>query len=149
MSDTTGRWRSVGAGGSSRTPGAERMSAPTSRNRFAAARDTVSAGVGVVLGLVPHVMHHIGILAGAALVTGVGGNLLFFTVGLLFSIPLLCRLYRRVGRWWAPGIAVAVFTALFALSALVIGPALSGDSGADSKPPSQAPTSTRDSHHGM
>ena len=149
MSDTTAQLSSVGADGPSRTPGAEPMSAPTSRNRLTAVRDTVGAAVGVVLGLVPHVMHHIGLLAGAALVTGVGGNLLFFAIGLLFSIPLLRRLHRRFASWWAPGLAVAVFTALFALSALVIGPAISGASGADSKPPSQAPNSTHDSHHGM
>lgn len=118
------------------------------RGRFAAARDTAGAVFGAVLGLVPHVMHHIGLLAGAALITGVGGNLLFFAVGLVFSIPLLRRLYRRFQSWWAPAIAVGIFAALFSLSALVIGPAISGGGGADEQPPSQTPSMNHDAHHG-
>ncbi len=51
---------------------------------------------------------------------------MFFVIGLVFSFPMLRRLYRRFRTWWAPAIAVAVFTALFSLSAFVIGPAVSG-----------------------
>lgn len=89
---------------------------------------SVRAATGALLGLVPHVMHHIGILAGAALLTGVFGNSLLYAVGLLLSIPLLNRLRKRFGTWKAPVIGVAVFTAMFLLSALVIGPAISRSS---------------------
>ena len=80
------------------------------------------------MGLLPHVLHHAGLIFGAALVTGTGGNLLFGVVGLLFSLPMLRRLYLRFDTWKAPAIALVVFVALFSLSAFVIGPAISGDS---------------------
>ena len=95
-------------------------------------------------------LHHIGLIAGAALVTGTGGNLLFFAVGLLFSIPLLRRLRRKFHSWRAPAIALVVFTALFSLSAFVIGPAIAGDSGPDQEPsnPTQTPPEDHVGHHG-
>ena len=55
------------------------------------------ATVGALMGLAPHVMHHIGFLAGAAFLTGFLGNSLLYVVGLLLSIPLLRRLRRRFG----------------------------------------------------
>lgn len=82
--------------------------------------------VGAILGLAPHVIHHIGLIAGAALVTGAAGNGLFFGIGLVFSIPLLRRLYRRFRTWRAPATAMVVFAAVFSLSAFVVGPAVSG-----------------------
>ena len=91
------------------------------------------------MGLVPHVLHHVSMFAGAALVTGVGGNLLFGAVGLLFAVPLLRRLYRRFRTWKAPVIAVALFAAMFALSAFVIGPAISDAPPADTQPPGHTP----------
>jgi len=125
---------------------------PTARGRWAAARDTAGAVIGAVLGLVPHVLHHVGLVAGAALVTGAAGNALFFLVGLAFSVPLLLRLYRRFSSWWAPAIAVAVFAGLFTLSAAVIGPAITGESGSDDVPPpadtpSQRPSPGHETHH--
>ena len=78
------------------------------------------ATVGALMGLAPHVMHHIGFLAGAAFLTGFLGNSLLYVVGLLLSIPLLRRLRRRFGTRKAPAIGVAVFTALFALSAFEV-----------------------------
>ena len=39
--------------------------------------NTVTGAVGVITGLAPHVLHHIGLLAGTALVAGGGGTLLF------------------------------------------------------------------------
>lgn len=111
---------------------------------------TIRAGVGAGLGILPHVMHHVGLLAGAALLTGVLGNGILYIVGLLLSIPLLRRLRSRLQTSWAPAIGVAVFTALFSLSAFVVGPALSG--GAEQAPPttpSPAVTTTdgHDAHH--
>lgn len=119
------------------------------RSRLAAIRDTLGAVAGAILGLVPHVLHHIGLIAGAAFITGAGGNALFFIIGLVFSLPMLRRLYRRFRTWWAPAIAVAVFTVLFSLSAFVIGPAVSGAGDSNKGPslPTQAPPPGHEGHH--
>ena len=119
----------------------------TPRGKLAAIRDTVGAVVGAVMGLVPHVMHHIGLVAGAAVVTGALGNGLFFLVGLVFSIPLLRRLYRRFNSWRAPAIAVAVFTALFSISAFVVGPAISQSDQQSQNTPAPAETEDHEGHH--
>ncbi len=95
------------------------------RGPLAALWNAVTAAVGAVMGLLPHLLHHVSFFAGAALVTGVGGNLLFGALGLFLSLPLLRRLYRRFGTWKAPTAAVAVFAVMFSLSAFVIGPAIS------------------------
>ena len=133
-----------------RAAGSETAAAPEPRGRLRAFWDSLSAGVGVALGIAPHVLHHIGLIAGAALVTGASGNLLFFALGLLFSIPLLRRLHRRFSTWGAPAIAVVVFAALFSLSAFVIGPALAGTPATDGDPtsPTQTPTENHSRHHG-
>lgn len=122
---------------------------PEPRTRLRAIGDSLSAGVGVALGIAPHVLHHIGLIAGAALVTGTGGNLLFFALGLLFSIPLVRRLHRTFHTWKAPAIALVVFTALFSLSAFVIGPAIAGTSAPEPEPttPTQTPTEDEESPH--
>ena len=106
-------------------------------------RDTLSSTVGAVLGLAPHVLHHVGFIAGSALITGAGGSALFYALGLLLSVPMLRRLYRRFHTWRAPVIAVVAFTAVFALSNLVIGPALTGDP----KPAPTQPADPHSSHH--
>ena len=84
------------------------------------------AGIAVVVGLLPHVLHHIGFLAGTAVVAGAGGTALFAVLGLAASVPLLLKLYRRFGSWLAPAVALVVFAVVFALSAFVIGPAING-----------------------
>jgi len=84
----------------------------------------IRAGFGAMLGLAPHVMHHIGLIAGAALLTGALGNSLLYAAGILLSIPLLNRLRRRYNTWKAPILGVAAFTLLFGLSTFVIGPIL-------------------------
>jgi hypothetical protein len=96
--------------------------------------------VGLIMGLLPHVLHHIGLLAGTALVAGSGGTALFGALGLLASIPMLVRLYRRFGSWVAPALGLLVFAVMFSLSAFVIGPAVSG-TGAEVNP---APVPTVD-----
>lgn len=58
---------------------------------------------GVVLGVLPHVLHHVGPLAGAALLTGAGGTALFAVIGFMLTIPLLLRF----GSWIAPAVASA------------------------------------------
>lgn len=87
----------------------------------------VTGTVGVVSGLAPHVLHHVGPVAGAALIAGVGGTVLFGALGLLLSVPFLLRLHRRSGSWRRPIAALLVFAAMFTLSATVIGPAIRGD----------------------
>lgn len=82
---------------------------------------------GGFIGLVPHVLHHVGPLAGAALLAGATGRVLFAAIGFVAAIPFLRRLYRRFRTWRAPAVALAVFAAMFALSSFVIGPAISGD----------------------
>lgn len=82
----------------------------------------------VVTGLAPHVLHHVGPLAGAALLAGFGGQALFFVLGLVLSLPFLRRLYRRFGTLVAPGLAVLVFAAMFVFSSLVIAPLITGNS---------------------
>ena len=110
---------------------------------------SVRAATGALLGLVPHVMHHIGILAGAALLTGVWGNALLYAVGLILSIPLLIRIRKRFGTWKAPAMGIAVFTAMFLLSALVVGPAISRSSTQPTPQRSAGPSSSdHASHHG-
>ncbi|MEO5851348.1 MAG: hypothetical protein ABIQ15_02440 [Nocardioides sp.] len=100
---------------------------------------SVSAAFGALLGLLPHLLHHTGLIFGAALVTGTGGNLLFGALGLFFSLPLLRRLYIRFRTWKAPAIALVIFVAMFSLSAFVIGPAISGGSSGETPPPGQTP----------
>ena len=99
--------------------------------------------VGVVVGLAPHVLHHVGVLAGTALVAGSGGTALFGALGLVLSVPMLLRLRRRFGNWTAPAIGLTVFTAMFALSAWVIGPAISGSGSGGPSPP----TVEHNNHH--
>jgi len=114
---------------------------------LATAWRTVSAAFGALLGLLPHVLHHTGLIFGAALVTGTGGNVLFGALGLLFSLPLLRRLYLRFRTWKAPAIALAIFVAMFSLSAFVIGPAISGDSSPERPSPVQTPDHTQHDEH--
>lgn len=114
------------------------------RGRLATLWSGITAAVGAVMGLLPHLLHHVSFFAGAALVTGVGGNLVFGALGLLLSVPLLRRLYRRFRTWKAPAVAVAVFAVMFSLSAFVIGPAISGTD----PDPAPGPPEQIDPEHG-
>jgi hypothetical protein len=105
----------------------------------------VTAPVGLVSGIAPHVLHHVGPIAGAALITGTGGSVLFGVLGFAVSVPFLLRLRRRFGSWRAPAIALAVFAAAFTLSTLVVGPAIRGDGGSSSSP-IERPADTLDEH---
>jgi hypothetical protein len=84
------------------------------------------AAWGVVTGVAPHVLHHVGPLAGAALLAGAAGKAVFFVLGLVLSIPMLRRLYRRFGTLVAPAVAVIAFAAVFTFSTLVVAPLLTG-----------------------
>ncbi len=117
----------------------------TARGRLHTPWHAVVGAVGLIVGLLPHVLHHIGLLAGTALVAGSGGTVLFGALGLLASIPMLVRLYRRFGSWIAPTLGLLIFAAMFSLSAFVIGPAISG-TGAE-MPPGPGPTPGHTSVH--
>ena len=117
----------------------------TPRTLGARLTGTAMAVWGALAGVLPHVLHHVGPLAGAAVVAGATGKIVFGLLGLILAIPFFRRLYRRFGTWAAPAIAVGVFAAAFALSSFVIGPAISG-SDAPAKPGIQQP-SNHESHH--
>lgn len=122
-------------------PGSARVAGPRSRVR--ALVDGLVALLGAVLGLAPHVLHHVGALAGTALVAGSGGTALFGALGLVASVPLLLRLRRRFGSWAAPALGLVAFGAMFAVSALVVGPAVSGEPA----PPAVEQGADHDEHH--
>ena len=108
------------------------------------------AGVGAaVLGAAPHVLHHVGPLAGAALLAGVTGRLLFGALGLLLAIPMLRRLRRRTGSWRAPGGALALMAVVFAFSSFFVGPAVTGgdEPAAPAKNPPSAPAGVSPDEH--
>jgi hypothetical protein len=104
------------------------------------------AAWGAVIGLAPHVLHHVGPLAGAALLAGTGGTLLFAALGFVAATPFLLRLYRRFRTWRAPAIALVVFAAMFSLSSFVIGPAITGGEEPAPKPGSEQPAGHAEHH---
>ena len=104
--------------------------------------------VGAITGLAPHVLHHIGLLAGTALITGAGGTFLFGVLGLAMSVPLLLRLRRRFNTWWAPVIGLATFAVMFSVSAFIIGPAINGGAGVPPGGGQPAPSVEHSGHHG-
>jgi len=87
-----------------------------------------SAGVlGTVSGIAPHLFHHIAPIAGAALLGGLTGTIIFGVVGLLLMIPSLIQLRRHLGTLRAPAAALVLFGVLFAISTVWIGPAIRGE----------------------
>ena len=76
-------------------------------------RATLAAVGAAVLGAAPHVLHHAGPLAGAALLAGVTGKLVFGALGLLLAIPMLSRLHRRHGSWAEPVGVLALMAVVF------------------------------------
>ena len=113
-------------------------------------RAVISSAVAAILGLAPHVLHHVGPLAGTALVAGTGGTLLFGAIGLVAAIPFLLRVHRKCGNWRIPAALLALFAAVFSISAFVIGPAISGDesdSASKAIPTQPAPAGAQDDGH--
>lgn len=99
-------------------------------------RSGLSVAWGAVSGVAPHVLHHVGPLAGAALLAGATGRVLFFVLGLVVATPMLIRLYRRFGSWTAPTLALALFALTYTVSTLFIGPLFTvTDSTPDPSPP--------------
>ena len=110
--------------------------------------NALTGAVGAVSGLAPHVLHHIGLLAGSALIAGAGGTALFGILGLALSVPMLLRLRRRFASWWAPAIGLAVFAVMFSISAFIIGPAINSGTGAPPGGGAPVPSVDHSSHHG-
>jgi hypothetical protein len=102
-------------------------------------RLALGAAGAAVLGAAPHVLHHAGPLAGAALVGGLAGSALFGALGFVLAVPLLWRLRRRTASWRLPAAALGVFVVVFVLSTTVIGPALTDGSDGDSAPGRERP----------
>jgi hypothetical protein len=95
-------------------PPAPENSAPRTPRQSVAA--LVSSAVAAVLGILPHVLHHVGPFAGAALVAGTGGTLLFGAIGLIAAIPFLLRVHRRCQNWRVPAALLALFAGVFSIS---------------------------------
>jgi hypothetical protein len=98
-----------------------------------------------------NLLHHAGPLAGAALLAGAAGSLLFAAVGLIGSIPLLLGVHRRCRNWRMPAALLGLFAVVFSLSAFVIGAAITnGDGNSTPKTtPATAPArGTHEAHHG-
>lgn len=117
-------------------------------------RAALAAGGAAVLGAAPHVLHHVGPLAGAALLAGATGKVLFGALGFLLAVRMLRRLRRRTGSWRVPGGALALMALVFTFSTFVIGPALTGgdDGTASSAPGTTVPAAppgddAHESHH--
>ena len=125
-----------------------RMSAPDPASVQAAATPrpltrarAALAGVGAaVLGAAPHVLHHVGPFAGAALLAGATGKVLFGALGFVLTVPMLRRLRRRTGSWRVPGGALALMAVIFAASSFVLGPALAGSGDEPAAPAKDAPS---------
>jgi hypothetical protein len=116
------------------------------RSVIARAWSAALAVWGGFVGLLPHVLHHVGPLAGAALLAGTVGTVLFAAIGFVAAIPFLLRLHRRFRTWRAPAIALAIFAAMFSLSSFVIGPAISGGDEPGPRPGNEQPAG-HDGHH--
>jgi hypothetical protein len=112
---------------------------PTRRRGLDRARAGLATVAAAVLGAAPHVLHHVGPLAGAALLAGSTGKLLFGALGFLLAIPLLRRVRQRTGSWAIPGGVFALMAVVFTFSSFVIGPALTG---ADDQEPTSKPSSS-------
>ena len=132
----------TGARASSRAP-----ARTGSRGRLRAAWQGAVGAVGAVVGLAPHVLHHVGLVAGATVLTGATGKAVFGVLGLLTSLPLLRRLHRRFGTWRAPAAALAAFAVMFSLSAFVVGPAISDALAGTADPGPAVEPSHDDEHH--
>lgn len=104
-------------------------------------RLAVGAMGAAVLGATLHVLHHVGPLAGAALLAGVMGKLVFGVVGFVAALPMLLRLRSRTGSWRVPGGVLVVMMVVFMFSSFVIGPALTSEDKEDSPSQKNPPTS--------
>jgi hypothetical protein len=122
-----------------------RLAPLPARRRIAA---VASSGLAAVLGILPHVLRHAGRLAGAALLAGTAGSLLFGALGLIAAIPFLLRIHRRCGNWRRPAALLVLFVAVFSVSTFVVGPAITGGNsgGATTSTPNPSPAAAQQDH---
>ena len=107
----------------------------------------VTAAIAALSGLAPHVLHHVGPIAGAALVGGAAGTALFAVLGFALSVPFLLRLRRRFASWRPPLVALLIFGVVFTFSTLVVGPAISGEGGSPTTPAAPTTPAGHSEHH--
>ena len=117
---------------------------PSAPHRLRAMWEARVGAIGLVMGLLPHVLHHVGFFVGTALIAGSAGTAIFGLLGLLFSLPMLMRLHKRFGTWKAPALALAIFAMMFTISTYVIGPAIRGTGTTNT---TTVPTIDHNSHH--
>lgn len=91
----------------------------TPRSRAAGALGSAWAAV---MGVLPHVLHHVGPLAGAAFIAGTTGTIVFGLLAFALMIPLLLRVRRHCGSWRLPVLLLAMFVAVWSVSTWVVGP---------------------------
>ena len=96
-------------------------------------RLTLAAIAAALIGVAPHLLHHAGPLAGAALFAGFVGTALLGALGFLLMIPVLLRLRRRQGSWGLSAAVLALFVSMFLVSAFVIGPLITGGGSDESR----------------
>ena len=118
------------------------LSGPTEVSPKRRPLGVATGALGAVAGALPHILHHVGPLVGAAMLTGALGTAAFGLLGLVLSVPMLLRLRRRYRSWWAPALALTAFAAPFLFSSLVIGPLISN-------PGEAAPTQPGDIDHAV
>ena len=116
------------------------------RSFLARTWSAVLAAWGTFVGVLPNVLHHVGPLAGAALLAGAGGRALFAAIGFVFAVPFLLRLYRRFSTWVAPAVAFAAMAVMFSISSFVIGPLITGG-GEESPAPVVEQPAGHETHH--
>ena len=81
----------------------------------------ISGVVGWISAMAPHILHHAGLLFGAALVAGATGTLLFGAIAVIAMVPMIIRLHRRTNSWIAPAGMVALMVVMFSIARLMMG----------------------------
>lgn len=113
-------------------------------------RSRLSAAIGsvwtAVMGVLPHVLHHVGPLAGAAIVAGTTGTVVFGLAAFAFTVPLLLRVRKHRGNWRLPAILLAVFVSVWLVSTFAVGPWIR-DQLVDDKPVATQQEPEHDEHH--
>lgn len=113
-------------------------------------RSRIAGTVGGVwaafMGVLPHVLHHVGPLAGAAFIAGTTGTVLFGLLAFVFTVPLLLRVRRRCHSWRIPALLLAGFIAVWSLSTWVVGPWVN-DQLTDDPPAAQQDDPTDEAEH--
>jgi hypothetical protein len=88
---------------------------------------TLAGVIGAVAGLAPHVLHHIGPLAGTALIAGAGGTAVFGCPA--WSRRCRCSCGGAGSAPGGPGDRPGRVAVMFSSSAFVIGPAINSGGG--------------------